>query len=716
MFELLIGFLAGVITLFTGWVFIEQYNQNKKNPADTPRPYLPESEPEAGFPDDLSPENTPWNVPLHSKSDFIGKAERLAELKRLLQDKGSVLITQSRQCDVWGGTGKTQTAVEYIYKYQDDYLGGVLWINCNQDVLSEFSLLPEIIGLNLPIETKYAKKCQQIKEYLQQSKRKTLLIFDDIDEHSYEQIYPYLPENKFFQMLFLTNCKTLNIANASFVIDHLSDEKALALLFQESGRPDQAVEEKDPALIICHILGNLPLALELAGKYLKQAEELGFGQFLDCLIAAGDLDLAVLQETDKFYSLDHVKSIRNLVAINHELMDNVQARKIMAALTCFAGANINPEIISTVCDIDWKSKREDFWELTGLLEKYALLQVQQDDRLTVHRLIQEAFCQVIPPNELNVVRRSYIGILQNWFDSHNNLTQLKITTKEIPHVLTAARLAASEGIFPQSYDLSLALGKYYNCIGLYQESIKWSKQGEAEVKKHAAQEYHRLGAACVEIGLALNALGEFKRAVSYFEKGLVFEKEHFGEKHPQISSTLNNLGMAYDSLKQYKKAVGYYKQALEIDKEYFGERNPNVAARLNNLGGVWYSLGDHKQAAECFEQAIKIWREVHGDRHPQVSAGLNNLGMAWKSLGEYEKAIEHYKQALSIDQQCFGERHPKVAIDLNNLGRAWHSLGQTGKARQCAQQAYSINLEFFGQEQPGNKTNSSSRQAQSNEE
>src|SRR6266568_1087976 len=68
-----------------------------------------------------------WNVPYPRNSFFIGREELLARLRRQLQTGQATALSQPQAITGLGGIGKTQLAVEYAYRFHQDYQV-VLWV------------------------------------------------------------------------------------------------------------------------------------------------------------------------------------------------------------------------------------------------------------------------------------------------------------------------------------------------------------------------------------------------------------------------------------------------------------------------------------------------------------------------------------------------------------------------------------------------------------
>src|SRR2546430_2394136 len=174
-----------------------------------------------------------------------------------------------------GGIGKTQLALEYAYRYHQDYQA-VLWARAESTEALVSSYITIAALLRLPEREAKEQEIivQAVKTWLQ-THHGWLLILDNADEL---MLLPdFLPPSLGGQLLLTTRAvATGRLAHRIEIETLLPEQGALFLLRRAAlisldAELSQAVpQERNLALQISQELGGLPLALDQAGAYLEE--------------------------------------------------------------------------------------------------------------------------------------------------------------------------------------------------------------------------------------------------------------------------------------------------------------------------------------------------------------------------------------------------------------------------------------------------------------
>ena len=123
-----------------------------------------------------------WNIPYPRNPYFTGREELLHHLADCLRAGETVGISQPQAVHGLGGVGKTQIALEYAYRYYQDY-DAVLWTRADtqEALISGFVVFEALLHLPVQEELDQLKIVQAVKAWLT-SHARWLLLLDNADD------------------------------------------------------------------------------------------------------------------------------------------------------------------------------------------------------------------------------------------------------------------------------------------------------------------------------------------------------------------------------------------------------------------------------------------------------------------------------------------------------------------------------------------------------
>ncbi|MFL5697142.1 MAG: TIR domain-containing protein [Ktedonobacteraceae bacterium] len=132
-----------------------------------------------------------WNVPYQRNPFFTGREDILTYLYDKLNTDQTAALTQPQAISGLGGIGKTQTAVEFAYRYRENY-EAILWVKADSHELLVSDFVSIAGELSLPekdIQVQ-SKVVDAVKRWLKIHSH-WLLIFDNADDIA--MLYDFLP-------------------------------------------------------------------------------------------------------------------------------------------------------------------------------------------------------------------------------------------------------------------------------------------------------------------------------------------------------------------------------------------------------------------------------------------------------------------------------------------------------------------------------------------
>ena len=210
-------------------------------------------------------------VPFAPNPLFVGRASHLRALAAMLKDEGGENDRRTTIAAItgWGGVGKTQLATEFVHRYGQYFAGGVFWLS-----FAEANAIPVQVAecgrsgyLHLRPDFHTLPLEDQIHLVLGawQSALPRLLVFDNCENEAL--LGQWSPPTGASRVLITSRRaqwdRTLSLK--TLPLGELEPKESIQLL--HSYTPGLQASDADFAAIATE-LGNLPLALHLAGSFL----------------------------------------------------------------------------------------------------------------------------------------------------------------------------------------------------------------------------------------------------------------------------------------------------------------------------------------------------------------------------------------------------------------------------------------------------------------
>ncbi|GCE17584.1 hypothetical protein KDK_13840 [Dictyobacter kobayashii] len=348
------------------------------------------------------------NIPYARNPLFTGREEVLGRLYEALHQEKTAALTQA--ISGLGGIGKTQTALEYAYRYRDEYTH-IFWITADALQTVRLGLAGVSLLLKLPLgqEQEQAVIIEAVKRWMQQHEG-WLLILDNVE--SFADIEGLPPLHARGQTLLTTRSQSVGRRAHVDLATMAVDEGAL-LLLRRANLLDVAdaslagVLEEDQARAreITRELGGLPLALDQAGAYIEETQcglqgylELYRQRYADLLRERGSVDDDYPEKVATTWSLsfEKVQQASSVAGDFLAVCALLDPDAIPKALFDQGAEALSP--VLTVLGGDGLA----FNEVMRHLLRYSLIRRNPNQTLTIHRLVQVVLQTKMSQQELRV--------------------------------------------------------------------------------------------------------------------------------------------------------------------------------------------------------------------------------------------------------------------------------------------------------------------------
>ena len=598
-----------------------------------------------------------------------------------------------------GGIGKTQLASEFVHRYGQFFAGGVYWLS-----FADPTRIPAEIASCAPPQVAATLDLPQQVAFVQQewqSPIPRLLVFDNCENEAL--LHQWRPTTGGCRILVtsrLAHWEDINVHKHP--LDALAREQSIALLCQF--RPDLPADDADLDALAAE-LGDLPMALHLAGSYLKK--------YTNRVVTPATL-LAQFQQPDllnhralqgkhtKQSYTNHDLNIGRSFALSYGQLhadDEIDALAIqlLARMAYFApGEPVPADLLLETLEEHQADAQLDMEDALVRLKSLGLLEAEADDALRLHRLLAMFVQQMATDDTAQAAVEQIMLKTANRLNNAGDPRPLLALQSHLRHITDVALTREDE----MAARLSNMLGYYLKIVGNYAAARPYFERA-LEINEMVMGATHFATATSLNnMGALLQDIGKLEAARPYFERALDIRKAVLGVTHPLTATSLNNMGLLLRVMGELNNARPYFERALEVNEAVLGASHPYTAQSLNNMGMLLQDIGELDNAQLYFERALAIFEAVLGAQHPDTANSLNNLGGLLYAMDEYEAARPYYERALAVREAVLGAQHPDTASSLNTMGELLQSMGEYEAARPYIERALAIHEQVLGATHP----------------
>lgn len=618
---------------------------------------------------------------------FINREKEMQTLAQQLKEGQAVIITGL------GGAGKTQLSVEFAHRYGHYFIGGVFWLNFAEveNIPAEVAACGGAEGLNLIPKFDRLDLNDQVRlvQQIWQQPIPRLLIFDNCEDKTL--LEKWWPTTGGCRVIVTSRqnrwSRVRNIANLT--LDTLPMVDSVSLL--QKYIPDSSDDEAEA---IAAELGNLPLALHLAGSFLERYHSVVSPKdYFDQLKKQGLKHPSLTGRGVQYSPTEHELHVARTFALSHEKLDATNeidfvALALLSRAACFApGEPIPRKLLFATLSFNKDDLEAALLAEDGLarLQDLGLAMLTENGSVWLHRLVAKFGQQA--STETNAQDDVEVTLWQKAKNLNQRLmpSAFKDWQSHLRYVAGQAQDQNSE----RAADLSHEFGNYLRLASNYEEALVW-------LERAWQLRGHRLGPEHLETARSLNDMGIVQAEMGQLDDALSTVREalnirqQFSAIHGDTAESYNNLGHILQSLGDLAGAHQEIEHSLAIYEQLSDLVPHEKAQSLNNLGVVLMKLGEVDKSQIYLEQARDIWQNHLDPNHAYIAHVMINLGtIAWSS-GDLPQAKQYFEQGVDVLKASLGERHPLAATAYNNLGATFRELGNFEEAQLNLDRALSI--------------------------
>ncbi len=628
----------------------------------------------------------------------------------MLHADQSTALVQPPAISGLGGIGKTQTAIEYAYRYCEEYRA-IFWIQANsrETLIADITKIATLLHLPEQNARETELIIQAVKHWLAVN-TSWLLIFDNADDLLV--VDDVLPTKNSGHILFTTRATAMGDLAKRVEIDEMDIEEGALLLLRRAkilalDAPLESAPKADLVTVkaIVKAMDGLPLALDQAGAYIEETG-CSLSDYLQ-LYLNQPTDLLQERGERKDY---HPDPVAKTWALSFEKVQqaNPAAADLLRLCAFLAPDDIPEEIIIKAPD-DIGTELQSFvgnphklnLAIKELL-KYSLIRRDSSRHtIVVHRLVQAVLRDEMDEEMQRQWVKLAVLAVNRSFPDVQKVEEREKCQQWLPHALVCADFIEKwQLLFKEAAWLMNQSGYYMNGRAQYSEAGLLYKRALAIYEEVQGANHPDTARSLNNLAALYDTQGKYADAEPLYQRALAIVEEVQGATHPDTALSLNNLGFLYYIQGKYSDAEPLYKRALAIKEEVQGANHPNTALSLNNLAALYYRQGKYSEAEPLYQRTLAIYEEVQGANHPNTALSLNNLAMLYDTQGKYAEAESLLKRALAIKEEVQGANHPDTARSLNNLGFLYKTQGKYADAEPLCKRALTIYEQILGPTHP----------------
>ena len=587
------------------------------------------------------------NVPLRNPM-FTGRKELLSLLSRHLT-AGSTTAVLPAALYGMGGIGKTQTAVEYIYRHTQDY-DIIWWIPASESAQIRAGLTELAQRLELPGCTEANTAVPAVQEALRigEPYRNWLLVFDSAE--SPEVVRPFFPASEFGTILVTSRNPGWAEVADPLEVTVFKREESRELLKRRGPEIDD--EEADQ---LAEKLGDLPLAIAQAAAWRAET-----GMPIREYIRLFDEKRAEILDTSA--PTDYETSVAAAWKVSFDELEerNPAAHQLLQVCAFFAPDPISRDLFTRVkgnsISPELDAALQDPMRLSRTIRdihRYGLAKIDhRHNTLQLHRLVQLVLSNLMTEQHRQKMRHGAHILLAN-HDPNDPVPakQWPQYLNVLPHAYSANVIGCDDSWVRQLViNLTIFLyhwGDHEEACRLAQQAVKaWTlKLGEADPQTLQAAE---------RLGFYLWTLGRFDEAARINQQTLKRHRETSGENSEE--TFVAEMAVATDL-----KGSGDFLAALDLNthiyqkaRALFGDDDPTTLLTAHDTVVSLGLAGQYRKGSELAEDTYQRRIEVIGYDNPGTMSTLNALILARREAGDYTWARIEQEKVAQRSGELFG--------------------------------------------------------------
>ena len=603
--------------------------------------------------------------------NFTGREDLLAALDAQLRAGGPAVVVPQALYGM-GGIGKTQTAIEYVYRHLDDY-DVVWWIDAAQATQIRSSLTELAGRLGLPGGTEANTAVPAVREALRLGKPYTrwLLVFDAAESvDTIKEFFPTVSANGSGDILITSRNPDWQSLASPLEVSTFDRSESIELLRRRG--PD--IEEED-ADRLADTLGDLPLAIEQAATWRAET-----GMPVDEYLRLFDEKMVEILGTMAPANYELPVAAAWNVAFDALRTRNPAAHQMLQICGFFSSEPISRQIFSGVRDSiapEIDRALRDPMELSRAIRdirRYGLAKIDHRTKtIQLHRLVQMVLRNRMGPEQQGETLHAAHRLLANYDPRDpNSSTNWERYRDLLPHVYASNLIECPD---PWARQLVVNLERYLYRWGDHDEAMNLAERTLAHWRKTPGEEDKLTLEVAIDLGYYYWVTGQYEQAAPLNRRTLEIRTRVDGENSEEALAARISVAHDYKAKGDFGTAVQMSAEVFQKATALFAEDDPLTLQFARQHAVNLRLVGEYRQAAKLDTDTYARLIEVVGSEHTETLSALSGLVIDRREAGEYlwarveqEKLAEQAQRIHGADSADALRRLAYLAVARRKAG------------------------------------------------
>ncbi|MEU3604752.1 FxSxx-COOH system tetratricopeptide repeat protein [Streptomyces sp. NPDC035033] len=634
------------------------------------------------------------NVPPNNPN-FVGREGLLDQIReQLLTGDTSAVLPHTLHG--MGGVGKSQIAIEYVYRYASDY-DVVWWIPSEQPtmILTALTELAQRMGLNVSNEANQAVPA--VREALRRGEPydRWLLVFDNAE--NVEAVRPYFPTGGTGKILITSRNQEWDRVARTLSVDVFTREESKALLRRRAR--DLSDSDADR---LAEALGDLPLAIEQAAAwqavtgmavpdYLRLIKD-KIAELMLELVPSPDYPMSVAAAWDV--------SLRQLEQRNPAALQLLQVCSFFAPEPISRSLFNNARTTTIAPELDEALRHPiKLGRAIREINIYALARIEhRHDTIQLHRLVQAVLVNRMSPQQQADMRHGAHLLLADANPNSPGSRELWPRYQALlPHVMVSRAVECESpwvrGLIRGMVEFLYVWGDHAGSAAMARDAL------ETWTEKFGAEDQQTLEMA-KWMAFILRTLGEYREAAAMMERTADTYLRTAGEDDEGTLDALIQLCSGLRLRAEMARGLEINRSVYERSLRAFGEDDPATLRAAHSLGIGLRLMGRYQEARAHDTETARLRSLTLGENHFDTLNTLSGLSIDIRETGDYLEAAAHQEDVYARYRTHFGEDTPASLGCARVLAVCRRRAGDHAGALSLGEAVWTKFVNRFGPDHP----------------